>query len=117
MNMTVEKRFLSLFLAFVMVFSLFPWWTVEVAAFGPVSVSQLDNKVTISSKSDDDYTTIDTSTEGHYKPQMGVQYNGNNSCGASYTGKKNTIIITALENVLFSFSYTIYYTNISIRYF
>ena len=32
MNLTVEKRFLSLFLALVMVFSLFPWWTVKVNA-------------------------------------------------------------------------------------
>ena len=32
MTSSVEKRFLALFLAFVMVFSLLPWWTVEVQA-------------------------------------------------------------------------------------
>ena len=32
MTLNVEKRFLALFLAFVMVFSLVPWWTIEVDA-------------------------------------------------------------------------------------
>ena len=32
MSNNVEKRFLSLLLAFIMVFSMFPWWTVDVGA-------------------------------------------------------------------------------------
>ena len=32
MNLSVEKRFLTLLLALMMIFSLLPWWTVEVKA-------------------------------------------------------------------------------------
>ena len=51
MNFTAEKRFLSLFLAFVMVISLFPWWTIDVFAADSTSVTQNDITISISSSS------------------------------------------------------------------
>ena len=103
MTLNVEKRFLALFLAFIMVVSLLPWWTVEVHAdYSATPIAALDNKVTISGNENSGQSTItlDTSTANTYKISM------KNEADRCATGQAYTIKVTASESVFFSFDYS-----------
>ena len=106
MNISVEKRFLSLLLAFIMVFSLFPWWTLDVGAAsyktetGSIGNIGYSVKVPITSDKKEDLgsfnvngNTINASAKSEYKYD-----NGGCFSDPSVTFTATTITITLTNN-------------------
>ena len=103
MNVSIEKRFFSLLLAFLMVCTWLPWSTVEVYAdYDDTPIAELDGKVVISGQQNagQNKITIDTATTGTYKIQL---ENENDNCA---NGSSHTITLTATQTIFFSFDYT-----------
>ena len=103
----VEKRFLALFLAFVMVFSLLPWWTVDISAKVQLGETELlDGKIKIQ-------TTGGTSgqrTTASYDAATGTVTIGVKSvedCNSFKETATHTVTITNIsgEEITLSFSY------------
>ena len=106
MRISIEKRFLSLMLALVMMVSMVQLSAVEVLA-SSLKTTVLEGKVSISGVDDNALGTGTANDDGSYTFTMVAE--AKTECmDTTYTAKSHTITIanTTQEDVSFSFSYT-----------
>ncbi len=101
MNFSVEKRFLSLFLAFVMVMALLPWWTVDVDAAAHTSdPTTYEYEVNLNSASSEGtikqfgYSYVTEGTSATLTVWVDWNYYKNSSGCDAYTANKTKIKLT-----------------------